>query len=49
MNSLAHHFLAMARDNARSNHRPPTADPLHAPGLADRCIGKATVGPQPER
>ncbi len=49
MTSLAHHFLAMARNHARANHRPPTAYLLHAPGLADRCIGKTTVGPQPER
>jgi len=49
MTSLARHFLAMACGNARVNHRPPTADPLQAPGLADRCSGKATVGPQPER
>ena len=49
MASLAHHFLTMACNNARANHRPLTAYPLHAPGLADRRIGKATVGPQPER
>jgi len=49
MASLAHHFLTMTRNHARANHRPPTADLLHAPGLADRCIGKATVRPQPER